>query len=272
MAGIDLGDGYTRIAHRILEEVAKRRFNGTQLRIIMIVWRYTYGFGRKSHALSVSFLAEAIQGDERTVKSELKKLMDCKILKVAEPFHGNNSRKLSFNKYFSQWLEVGKTSPPIQKARGEQSTTTEGSNCPPLEGGDSSPKKERKKILKKVEIRDMEIIPPEKIKFLDTVFLTQEQYDKLCTEFGKTVVDDTIEALDEWQTNKKPSQHKKDHNKTLRVWIKKDQSKPTYKNKVQQNQEQMNLLKQFGQGGEAPHEQQGNLQLARDNQDSFPGV
>ncbi|WP_084146975.1 replication protein [Paenibacillus wynnii] len=106
----------------------------------MIVWRYTYGFGRKSHALSVGFLSEAIQCDQRTVKAELRKLLDCKILKVAEPFHGSSSRKLSFNKYVNQWLEVGKTSPPSKKIRGEQSTTSEGSKSSPLLGAIHHPR------------------------------------------------------------------------------------------------------------------------------------
>lgn len=58
-----------------------------------------------------------------------------------------------------------------------------------------------------------------KIKFADTVFLTQEEYDRLIGDFGKSVVDDYIERLDEWQSNN-PKKQKRDHNKTLRVWMK----------------------------------------------------
>lgn len=57
------------------------------------------------------------------------------------------------------------------------------------------------------------------IQFADTVRLTQEQYDRLVEEYGKKTVDDYIERLDEWQTNN-PRKKKKDHNKTLRVWMK----------------------------------------------------
>jgi hypothetical protein len=57
------------------------------------------------------------------------------------------------------------------------------------------------------------------ISFADTVQLTQEQYDRLVEEYGKKTVDDYIERLDEWQTNN-PRKKKKDHNKTLRVWMK----------------------------------------------------
>jgi hypothetical protein len=61
-----------------------------------------------------------------------------------------------------------------------------------------------------------------KIPFADTVFLTQEEYDKLVKDFGKTLIDDYIERLDEWQTNN-PKKKKLDHNKTIRNWIKKHQ-------------------------------------------------
>jgi hypothetical protein len=59
----------------------------------------------------------------------------------------------------------------------------------------------------------------EYIQFADTVRLTQEQYDRLVEEYGKKTADDYIERLDEWQTNN-PKKKKKDHNKTLRVWMK----------------------------------------------------
>lgn len=92
---------------------------------------------------------------------------------------------------------------------------------------------------------------PEKLKFHDTVYLTLDQYEKLCADFGKERVDNTIEALDEWQTNKKKSQHKKDHNKTLRVWIKRDmeKTKSSFKPKAQQRQEELDILNRFYEEG-----------------------
>lgn len=266
MEGPGLENGYTQIAHEILEEVAKHRFNGTQLRILMIVWRYTYGFKRKSHEMSVSFIATAIGVADRTVKLELKRLLDWRVLKVAESHRGVNSRKLSFNKYFNEWIEGSDSSPLSKNPVGSKTSPIEVSDSSPIEGRDLSPKIYKKNI-KKEEIRDM-IIPSEKIKFLDTVYLTLEQYEKLCNEFGKHRVDNTIEALDEWQTNKKPSQHKKDHNKTIRVWIKKDleKNKASFKPKAQRNKEEMDILNQFYEEG-AARETNGDGKLSGDDQD-----
>lgn len=108
----------------------------------------------------------------------------------------------------------------------------------------------------------------DKLKFHDTVYLTLEQYEKLCAEFGKHRVDNTIEALDEWQTNKKPSQHKKDHHKTIRVWIKKDleRSKTSFKPKAQRNKEEMDILNQFYEEG-AAREADGDGKLPGNDQD-----
>ncbi|OAZ43369.1 replication protein [Paenibacillus polymyxa] len=267
MAGPELEDGYTRVANEIYEEVAMRKFNGIQLRMLLIVWRYTYGFKRKSAELSATFLATALRSDLSGIKKELKKLFEMNVLKVFRQAQGKHGRMIGFNKYSEQWL-VG-CNPPPQPPESDESTGGElhplpVDNSPPLEGGNRLPKKEKKKNIKKEDIYMK--IPPGKTQYADTVFLTPEQYENLCSDFGKTKVDDMIEALDEWQSNKKPSQHKKDHNKTLRVWIKRDQAKAPVKTKQQRNQEEMSILNQFYEEG-AAREANGNSQLPSGNQD-----
>lgn len=221
MAGPQLEDGYTQIANKILEETARHKFNGTQYSILLVVWRYTYGFKRKSHELSIGFIAEAINAaDPKGVKRELNNLLLRNVLLAANEAQGSRPRSIGFNKNFSQWLDEV----PLQEK--------------PADPSDPEKEGRKKKTM-------------EKLKFHDTVFLTQEQYDKLCTDFGKTKVDNMIEALDEWQTNKKKSQHKKDHNKTIRVWIKRDQAKAPVKTKQQRNQEEQDILNQFYEEGAA---------------------
>ena len=52
MAGPQLEDGYTRIANEVLEH-GQGEAHSTQYRILFIIWRYTYGFNRKTHYLSL---------------------------------------------------------------------------------------------------------------------------------------------------------------------------------------------------------------------------
>jgi len=104
MAGPQLEDGYTRIANEILEQAAKHRFNGTQLRILLIVWRYTYGYKRKEAEFSLSFLAQAIGAARSQVDREVSALIERKVLEVVAGGAGR-PRLLRFNKDAGSWVE-----------------------------------------------------------------------------------------------------------------------------------------------------------------------
>lgn len=47
MANPQKEDGYTPIANEILDEVLKRKWTQKQLKILLIIWRYSYGFSKK---------------------------------------------------------------------------------------------------------------------------------------------------------------------------------------------------------------------------------
>ncbi|GAK01484.1 replication protein [Geomicrobium sp. JCM 19055] len=48
-------NGYTRVANEIMEVVQEYKFSANELKIILCIWRYTYGFQRKEHSISLSF-------------------------------------------------------------------------------------------------------------------------------------------------------------------------------------------------------------------------
>ena len=102
MDNVQLENGYTAIAHEILENMAKIKLSPTQYRIIFIVWRFTYGFKRKEHDFSLSFMAKATGCDKRQLQRELKELIGLKILnqKII-----NGHRLIKFNKHYSQWFK-----------------------------------------------------------------------------------------------------------------------------------------------------------------------
>jgi hypothetical protein len=60
-----------------------------------------------------------------------------------------------------------------------------------------------------------------KNKYRDFVFLSDEEYQKLVSEYGKTVIDSKIEDLDNYIGNKRKDPYK-DHNRTIRTWLKRD--------------------------------------------------
>lgn len=106
MASPQLKNGYTRIANEILEHIIQLPLNGTQLRIVIAVWRYTYGFSRKKHALSVNFIIEALglnKSQYKQITRELKALIQQGVLtEVARP-DKNKTRVIAFNKNHNLW-------------------------------------------------------------------------------------------------------------------------------------------------------------------------
>ena len=96
-------NGYTPIAHEILEVMAKIKLSPTQYRLLFVIWRYTYGFQRKEHDLSLSFLSEATGCDKRQIQRELKKMEERNV--INQKIKNGSYRKISFNKNHKFWDE-----------------------------------------------------------------------------------------------------------------------------------------------------------------------
>ena len=56
--------------------------------------------------------------------------------------------------------------------------------------------------------------------YIDTVKITQDQYDKLVKDYGVNIVNNTIRNLDNYIVNNKRKY--KDHNRVLRTWLSKN--------------------------------------------------
>lgn len=110
MADVQIENGYTRIANDLLENLAGIKLSPTQYRIIFLVWRYTYGFKRKEHEMSLSFLSKATGIDKRNIQRELKSLEERKV--IHQEVKSGIYRKVSFNKNFDEWvgkITIGET-------------------------------------------------------------------------------------------------------------------------------------------------------------------
>ena len=114
MASPQKENGYTVIANEILEVLAKAKLNGTQRSILDIIFRYTYGFNRKSHEFSISFISKAIDVHVNQVQRELKKLIEMKIVSVEKNYSATTSKILKFNKNYEAWVTT-KTLVPTNK-------------------------------------------------------------------------------------------------------------------------------------------------------------
>lgn len=104
MASPQLKNGHTRIANEILNEIMKTNLNGTQFRLVLAIWRYTYGFQRKTNEMSISFLAKTIDANRTQLNRELAALIDRNIITVIE-IGTKGARIMGFNKNHKEWDE-----------------------------------------------------------------------------------------------------------------------------------------------------------------------
>ncbi len=115
-------NGYTPIANEVMEAVAKLKINATQFRILIVVWRYTYGFSRKQHYLSESYLANATGIHKKRIGQELLDLIKRNIITEITPPTFSAARVVAFNKHYCQW----QTEKDSQRKEGQSTETLTG--------------------------------------------------------------------------------------------------------------------------------------------------
>lgn len=103
MASPQKENGYTSIANELLEQLYRRRFSASQLKILLLVIRFTYGFNRKTAALSNTFIANGTGMHEITVSKEVGTLLRDNVLKLHKKPTFHNSRVIGINKDYESW-------------------------------------------------------------------------------------------------------------------------------------------------------------------------
>jgi len=146
MASPQKENGYTPIANEILEVLPKISLNGTQYRILFVVWRYTYGFNRKEHELSENFISKAIDCDRRQVRRELNNLINYKIISVKKEATFKNPRLIEFNKNYNEW--VIERPQRVKKYTEGELVPTRGGELVPLPEGELVPQERKKDNIK----------------------------------------------------------------------------------------------------------------------------
>lgn len=173
MASPQKENGYTPIANEILEALARQPLNGTQWRILMVIFRYTYGFSRKGHELSEGFISKATGIHPKQIGRELSCLIRNGLICIKKNATFTEPRILMFNKDYGKWNKVStisltgnKEAPPNEKVEltGSELVDRTGSELVDQE------KKYIKKTLKK------DICPYSQI---------QELFNKNCTSLPK---------------------------------------------------------------------------------------
>lgn len=148
MADIQIENGnFTRISNELLEQLAKTNLNGTQFKIVMVIFRYTYGFNRKGHDLSVAFISNATNTTTRQIKRELNKLIEKRVITVYKEATFSTSRVIGLNKNYDEWINED-SNQENDKTPGERLDTTPGEqkDTTPGERLDTQERKDKENI------------------------------------------------------------------------------------------------------------------------------
>ena len=133
MSGPQKENGYTPIANELLEAICASPFNSTQLKILLFILRYTYGFSRKEHKMSLNFIARGTGISKRYVSSELKRLVEANVIEIVREHTDMEARTLKLNKHYKKWecrdvpqVKNTSTGEAEQDTTGEEFITTPG--------------------------------------------------------------------------------------------------------------------------------------------------
>jgi phage replication O-like protein O len=105
-------NGYTPIANELLEAILLYPFTARHLSIILCVCRMTYGYSKKSDALSGWQIANMTNIDRSHISRSLEELIKLNVIikhPVGRYSHGVVVYELSLNKHYDTWTTVAKT-------------------------------------------------------------------------------------------------------------------------------------------------------------------
>jgi len=97
---------YTRIHNRILEELAKIELSGYETRIILAIWRKTYGWQKKEEWITQKQFSELTNLPKSEVSRTLSRLKRRNL--VVETYN-SHQRTYCFNKHFTNWKGLEKS-------------------------------------------------------------------------------------------------------------------------------------------------------------------
>lgn len=205
MASPQKENGFTPIANEILEKILEVKLNATQLKILILLWRFTYGFSRKEHELSETFISRAIGTDRIYTHKELSKLIKMNIVLVKRHPSYSQARSISFNKNYEEWSierqQVSKKTTGVQK---DSETGVEKYSKTGV-GFDTQDNKKAKRNSKP------------KNSYAENVFLTEDQFKSIAEKYGTKGRDRIIELLSTYKLSS--GKKYKDDFAAMRNWV-----------------------------------------------------
>jgi len=198
-------NGNTQIANEILEVLVKTNLNGTEFQVVLHIIRKTYGWQKKTDRISFTQLEKATGKTRPAICKAIKSLLVNKVLLVNKTLLGN---EYGLNKLYNQWVVNNRLLVNKQKLGSKQMEIKVVNN-----------RLHTKETLTKETIQKKVY---KKIPNIDSVKITQKEYDVLIAKYNKTDVEEYIQRLDLYLDNPANKKKYKVHYKVVRVWMLKD--------------------------------------------------
>ena len=102
MANPQKEDGYVGIENHLFEALYKSGFTLREIKILLCIIRYTYGFNKKTHSLSLSFISEQTGVKRQHISESLKRLHEGHVITISRG-SGIIPQTLSIQKNYEEW-------------------------------------------------------------------------------------------------------------------------------------------------------------------------
>lgn len=96
-------NGFTRIANEILEAVQSFRFTQNQFKLLLALWRNTYGWNRKECEFSLNQIIKQTGLQRKRVIDTLQSLEENNVIIEVKPPRGSSPKVVKFNKNYMTW-------------------------------------------------------------------------------------------------------------------------------------------------------------------------
>ncbi len=106
MASPQIEDGYTKIANKLLDALAKIRISGEARQILDLIFRKTYGFNKVQDRISLTQFMKGTGLSKVAVSKGVKKLQKMNLILLPKKVTKNKIFKI--NKDFDTWLPLPK--------------------------------------------------------------------------------------------------------------------------------------------------------------------
>jgi len=107
-------NGYTPIANEILEQLIRLPLNGTQFKIILLLWRETYGFSRKECKFADAYIASRLGIKRQNAHTEYRALENAGIIITTVQATFTSPRMVAFAKDYETWKHIGCNATALQ--------------------------------------------------------------------------------------------------------------------------------------------------------------